>query len=401
MRVKFPDPIYEEITVTPSVETQEILPSEGANAISKVTVNPVTSDIDENIKPENIVKGTTILGVEGTFEFITETLEVTPSMKVQTFTPNEGIDGFSTVTIEAITSAIDEDIKPENIKKDVEILGVTGTVIEVNNTTRDITENGVYTPEEPYTGFSEVTVDINTVNNTDIVIDKDGVYTPEEPYTGFGKVTVKIAPAVSELEISPKDTITVIEAKENEVGYSKVTIDLTWIEQALKELNAGDINTEEKPKLQNKTISTAGEFTCDAGYDGLGTVTVDLDWVDEAIEQARQETTIENLVNNSMESITIVASQLEAYAFYHKTNLKNIILENAETIKEFAFTDSGLTTLTINSMSVCHVENVANTFMNTPIAQGTGTIYVPTSLVEEYKKAEDWTTLSERIIAIT
>ena len=128
VRVKFPDPIYEEITVTPSIETQEILPSEGTDAISKVTVNPVTSDIDENIKPENIVKGTTILGVEGTFEFITETLEVSPSMKVQTFTPNEDVDGFSTVTIKAITSAIDEDIKPENIKKDVEILGVTAIV---------------------------------------------------------------------------------------------------------------------------------------------------------------------------------------------------------------------------------------------------------------------------------
>lgn len=60
------DIVAEEITVNPSTSTQELEPSGQYNAYSKVTVNPVTSAIDSNIRPENIRKGVTILGVLGT-----------------------------------------------------------------------------------------------------------------------------------------------------------------------------------------------------------------------------------------------------------------------------------------------------------------------------------------------
>ena len=55
-------------TVTPSVTEQTINCDSGYVGIRSVTVNPVTSDIDSNIKPENIVKGVNILGVEGIAE---------------------------------------------------------------------------------------------------------------------------------------------------------------------------------------------------------------------------------------------------------------------------------------------------------------------------------------------
>lgn len=60
------DIVAEEITVIPSTTTQELTPSGQYNAYSKVTVNPVTSSIDANIRPENIRNGITILGVVGT-----------------------------------------------------------------------------------------------------------------------------------------------------------------------------------------------------------------------------------------------------------------------------------------------------------------------------------------------
>lgn len=66
----------QERIVTPSTETQEITPNNGFNSISKVTVNSVTREIDENIKPENIKKDTTILGVIGTAETVGNALEV-------------------------------------------------------------------------------------------------------------------------------------------------------------------------------------------------------------------------------------------------------------------------------------------------------------------------------------
>ena len=59
--------ISEEITVTPSTSQQIIVPSEGKNAITKVTVSPVTNTIDNNIQQSNIKNNVTILGVTGSY----------------------------------------------------------------------------------------------------------------------------------------------------------------------------------------------------------------------------------------------------------------------------------------------------------------------------------------------
>lgn len=58
----------EDKTVEPSISKRILYPREGNYGIKSVTLNPVTSSIDSNILPENIVKGVTILGVEGTME---------------------------------------------------------------------------------------------------------------------------------------------------------------------------------------------------------------------------------------------------------------------------------------------------------------------------------------------
>lgn len=62
---------YEEKIVTPATSSQIIIPTRTAqirnNALSKVTVNAVTSSIDSNIIADNIKSGVTILGVTGTY----------------------------------------------------------------------------------------------------------------------------------------------------------------------------------------------------------------------------------------------------------------------------------------------------------------------------------------------
>ena len=67
---------YQEPTVDPSTSQQLIEPSTGYACFKNVTVNPVTSAIDSNIIPANIKKGVSILGVEGTYE-TTKTQEKT------------------------------------------------------------------------------------------------------------------------------------------------------------------------------------------------------------------------------------------------------------------------------------------------------------------------------------
>jgi len=51
----------------------------------------------------------------------------TPTTQSQEITPDQGYDGLSKVTVGAVDSSIDADIVAGNIKKNVEILGVTGT----------------------------------------------------------------------------------------------------------------------------------------------------------------------------------------------------------------------------------------------------------------------------------
>ena len=53
---------------------------------------------------------------------------VNPSTSSQTITADGGYTGLNSVKINAVTSSIDANIQPSNIKKDVTILGVTGTL---------------------------------------------------------------------------------------------------------------------------------------------------------------------------------------------------------------------------------------------------------------------------------
>lgn len=198
-----------------------------------VQVHPVTSSIDSNIVPENIRKDTTILGVRGTLEAIGEKEELTvdSSTSTQVYTPSEGSAGFSKVTVEPyaldsktvksstvrqivtsdedglssvtvepytlesrtvdagiedkiitpmrsdalssvkvnkVTSNIDSNIIPENIRKDTTILGVTGTLEAIGKTEELIVDSStstqVYTPQEGNVGFSKVTVNGYTAN---------------------------------------------------------------------------------------------------------------------------------------------------------------------------------------------------------------------------------------------
>ena len=158
--------------------------------LKRVVISPVTSSIDSNIAAGNIKKGISILGVTGTFDGgALQTKTVKSSTSKQTVTPSSGYyglssvivepyvldsktvksstsrqtvtsskdglskvvvepyvldsktvdpstnnitvtsskDGLSSVTVTPVTSSIDSNIQAGNIKKDVTILGVTGT----------------------------------------------------------------------------------------------------------------------------------------------------------------------------------------------------------------------------------------------------------------------------------
>lgn len=77
-------------------------------------------------------------------------LDVTPTTEAQNIKPTAPIDGYNEVNVSAVTAAIDSNITAGNIKKDVQILGVTGSYEGSGGETFEVTitaqgEVGSYT----------------------------------------------------------------------------------------------------------------------------------------------------------------------------------------------------------------------------------------------------------------
>ena len=120
----------DKFDVQPTTSDQFIEPTEGY-VFSRGIVRAVTSTIDRNIQPENIKQGVSILSVEGTLkeEKPEEIFNIQPTTTDQAITPTEG-SVFISGTVRAVTSSIDSNIQPGNIKQGVSILGVEGTLSE-------------------------------------------------------------------------------------------------------------------------------------------------------------------------------------------------------------------------------------------------------------------------------
>lgn len=174
-------PTLDSLTITPTTSQQSISPPSGVDGYDSITVNAVTSSIDSDIVASNIKSGVNILGVNGSVTelkgetrnvSITSTsgntftptsgkngitsIKVTPTNQARTVTPttssqsltvNSGYSGNGTITVNAVTSSIDNNIQAGNIKDGVTILGVTGTYAgsagNLNYIPREVV-NGVY-----------------------------------------------------------------------------------------------------------------------------------------------------------------------------------------------------------------------------------------------------------------
>ena len=208
----------QEKTTNPATTAVEVTPDLGFDGLSKVTVNPVDSNIDPNIVPENIKTGVTVLGVEGTFkgEKPEERFNIQPTTSDQTITPTEG-KVFSGGTVKAVTSSIDSNIQPENIKNGVTILGVGGTLKEEKPeetfNVQPTTTDQIIAPREGY-AFSGGTVkavtseiDANIASNNIkegvTILGVEGTLKEGKPEESFN-----IQPTTAEQTIAPREGYT-------------------------------------------------------------------------------------------------------------------------------------------------------------------------------------------------
>ena len=89
--------------------------------------NKVIIDLDDYVDDIDVDLSDVVIASSTPIQL--QSKNVNPTTSTQTITADGGYDGLSSVTINAVTSAIDNNIQAGNIKKDVTILGVTGTLV--------------------------------------------------------------------------------------------------------------------------------------------------------------------------------------------------------------------------------------------------------------------------------
>ena len=158
-------PELENIEITPTVEDQTYTPTK--YGFEEVKVKGVQAYIDEDIKPEYIKDGVDILGVIGNVvELQGEEKTIIPSTTQQIIVPSDGKNGMTRLTVEAVDSSIDENIKPENIKEGTNILGVDGQYRGIDTSDATATADDILKGKTSYSQNEEITGTIETYDGS-------------------------------------------------------------------------------------------------------------------------------------------------------------------------------------------------------------------------------------------
>lgn len=158
------------------------------------------------------------------------------------------------------------------------------------------------------------------------------------------------------------------------MAYDKV-VDSAWLDEGLQSI--ADVIKEKAG------ITEALEFP-----DGIKAAAESIQTGDSIID--RSVTAIKN------DTVTTIG----ANAFRNCSKLESVDLGMVTSIAANAFTTcSALVTLILRSDVVCTLANT-NAFTGTPMASGTGYVYVPSALIDTYKTATNWATYTEQFRAI-
>lgn len=196
------DTVLQEKSVDPKTYSQEVTADEGYDGLSKLSVSAVTSNIDANITPTNIRAGVSILGVQGNLssDKPDQTKRVTPKTTEQSVFADAGYE-LGEVIVEAVTSDIDSDIKASNIKRGINILGVDGTFDGGELQSKTVTPTTSEQNVTADTGFYGLSgVKVNAVNPSDYYKDEEIVNVT--PSTESQKITPTANKVFNEVNVS-------------------------------------------------------------------------------------------------------------------------------------------------------------------------------------------------------
>lgn len=482
------------LSITPSKTAQSHTAASPYTGYGTVTVSAVTSSIDNNITGANIKSGVTILGVKGTLTELkgqtktgankittngiytpstgyngftqvevdintvnNTTLSVTPTTSQQQFTASSPYTGYSTVTVNAVTSSIDSNIVASKIKSGVTILGVTGTVTELKGQTKSVSitnkTGNTFTPDSSYNGITSITVTPTNQAKTITATTSQQTIAVPNGYSGFGTLTVSAVTSSIDSNITAANiksgvtilgvsgTCTQLVGETRSVSITSTSGNTFTPSSGKNGITSITVTPTNKAITVTPTTSSQS-ITVPSGYSGHGTITVNAvtNSIDSNITAGniKKNVTIlgvtgtyepsldtlsitengtydvpegtdgyssvtvnvpdnmDSMINGTLQEIESDVTTVRDYAFYYLVGLECVTLNNATYIGYGAFTNTGLKRLIINTNSVCQL-NSTDTFNGTAIEGGTGYIFVPDNLVDSYKAATNWIALASQI----
>ena len=292
------------------VEGQNIIATQkqkgGYVAEGEKTTSIPATELDEDLKPENIAKGVSIFGVEGTKEAEAQIKTQTKSVKItkngtEEVKADEGY-GMETVTIETdvkLTLQEKEITTNGAHEADEGFDGLSKVNVNIQPALQEktATANGPVEADNGFDGLSKVMVDVNpTLQNKAVKIENNGTQTvrADEDNDGLSEVNIE----VNVKPVLQEKTATVngdVEADEGYDGLSKVNINVQPTlqsktanittngtqtitpDEGVDGLEAVEIEVNVQPNLQKKTYRSNGIYKPDNGYDGISEVTIDVD----------------------------------------------------------------------------------------------------------------------------
>ena len=240
-----------------------------------------------------------------------------------------------------------------------------------------------------------------------LAITENGTYTAPEGVDGYSPISVDVP--VPEGYIAPSGTLEVTKNGEHDVTeYSSVNVNVAGdVDAVVAKIIAGTITT----------IESQATSICEYGLRARTSLTtISMPKVTKTGTYALYGCT--SLTSVDMPNL----SSLGTYTFARCSGIKYLRLPKAGAITSFCFNYcSNLVTLDLpaatsfaaSSLAACSKLtalilrrstvvslNATNALGNTPIASGTGYIYVPSALINSYKEATNWSTHAAQFRAI-
>ena len=168
--------------------------------------------------------------------------------------------------------------------------------------------------------------------------------------------------------------------------------------------------------IEGLTITSNGTYIAGEGVDGYSPIEVDVPisgWDQKSVTEGMIKIiNLDNTAsfvassvfynNKTIKTVNLpYATSVGNNAFQECSSLSQVSLPVCSYIGDYAFQScSSFSIITIGYSSVCRLNN-SNAFNNTQITSSTGSIYVPTSLVDSYKSAKNWSNFSTQIFPIS